>query len=129
VLKLHRTEDRSPVLLLLKFIARLAAEGFTPGPPPHITHDTLVIDWEACRHSRCLHCGRDVRSYRPFHNSRWWVSSIANPDLPGILNSGLRKSPGNLALGNTAETPPNSQGKYRMLAACDREGCGRAEEM
>jgi DNA-directed RNA polymerase subunit RPC12/RpoP len=45
----------------------LRLEGYAPGPPPHITAETQMIDSQCAGSTRCPRCGQRGLAYEPWH--------------------------------------------------------------
>ena len=50
--------------------ARLRAQGFTPGPPPHVAAFGAVIDQQLCLEMGCSGCDNRGLECRPFRRGR-----------------------------------------------------------
>jgi hypothetical protein len=59
-----------PAAPLADLVATLAAEGFFPGVPRHLSLAARSADQDLCRRLRCPCCRQQGLAYRPFINGK-----------------------------------------------------------
>lgn len=62
-----------------ELLERLAAEGFRPGVPAHLSAAAQQADAEACAETRCPGCRARGPDYQPFHQGRRYRAVVSCP--------------------------------------------------
>lgn len=61
--------------------ARLLAEGYRRGPPPHLRVENVLVDMETCHEATCEACGYEGGlCYEPYHKGDSYRALCVCPD-------------------------------------------------